>query len=574
MNYIDISGLNCKNCYKCLRACPVKAIKFKNEKAEIVEERCISCGRCLVICPQNAKKDKPDIKHVKEAIRSGKKVVASVSSVFAGVFNVEEGKIVSALRGLGFCYVEETALGGEIVTELYKDYVETTKFKNYITTSCPSIVNLIEKYFPSLIKYMIPISSSMTAHGKILKEIWDKDAFVVFIGPCIAKKTESDSYKREKIVDAVINFDELKTWFKEWNIDLNSMPVGEFDRNAYKKTRSFTLSGGIISSMGNVIENNNLITMSVSGIEESIQVLKSIEIGEISNAFLEITTCRGNCVGGPNMIKNEVSYYTRLNKVKNYIKNRDTSNTIRLFSVPDNIDFSTSFKDSHFEKKKASRKELLKIMKSMGKHTKEDELNCGVCGYNTCIEKAQAIYEGMAETNMCLHFMRNKAENLTNVIFENTVNCIFILDENMNVKEINPAAEEVFMIKAKDIKDKPISLLINDEDFKYVRETGKSIIGKKVHYHKYNVIFIKTIVYMPKQDIVMVSMIDITKEEENKKELLKVKEQTIDTAHEVIKKQMRVAQEIASLLGETTAETKITLTKLKQVVEGDKSDIK
>lgn len=110
--------------------------------------------------------------------------------------------------------------------------------------------------------------------------------------------------------------------------------------------------------MGNVIGNNNLIPMSVSGIEESIQVLKSIEIGEISNAFLEITTCRGNCVGGPNMIKNEVSYYTRLNKVKNYIKNRDTSNTIRLLSVPDSIDFSTSFKDSHFEKKKASRKEL------------------------------------------------------------------------------------------------------------------------------------------------------------------------------------------------------------------------
>ncbi|EPY2306725.1 [Fe-Fe] hydrogenase large subunit C-terminal domain-containing protein [Clostridium sporogenes] len=573
MNYIDISGLNCKNCYKCLRACPVKAIKFKNEKAEIVEERCISCGRCLVICPQNAKKDKPDIKHVKEAVKSGKKVVASVSSVFAGVFNLQEGRIVSALRELGFSYVEETALGGEIVTELYKDYVEKTKLNNYITTSCPSTVNLIEKYFPSLIKYMIPIASSMTAHGKILKEIWGKDAFVVFIGPCIAKKTESDIYKKEKIVDAVINFDELKNWFKEWNVDLNSMPIAEFDRNAYKKTRSFTLSGGIINSMGNVIENNNLTPMSVSGIEESIQVLKSMEIGEISNAFLEITACRGNCVGGPNMIKNEVSYYTRLNKVKNYIKNRDTSNTIRLLSVPDSIDFSTSFKDTHFEKKKASKKELLKIMKSMGKYTKEDELNCGVCGYNTCIEKAQAIYEDMAEPNMCLHFMRNKAENLTNVIFENTVNSIFILDENMNVKEINPAGEKAFMIKARDIKDKPISLLINDEDFRYVRETGKSIIGKKVHYYKYNVIFIKTIVYMPKQDIVMVSMMDITKEEENKEELLKVKEQTIDTAHKVIEKQMRVAQEIASLLGETTAETKITLTKLRQVVEGDKSDI-
>ncbi|EJO5348547.1 4Fe-4S binding protein [Clostridium botulinum] len=574
MNYIDISGSNCKNCYKCLRVCPVKAIKFKNEKAEIVEEKCISCGRCLVVCPQNAKKNKPDINYVKDAIKSGKKVVASVSSVFAGVFNVEEGKIVSALRSLGFSYVEETALGGEIATELYKNYIKKTKLNNYITTSCPCTVNLIEKYFPNIIKYMIPIASSMTAHGKILKEICGKDAFVVFIGPCIAKKIESDNYKKEKIIDAVINFDELKTLFKECNIDLNSMPSGEFNRNSYKKTRSFTLSNGIINSVENEIVNSNLTPMSVSGIEESIQVLKSMSIGEISNIFLEISACKGSCVGGPNMIKNEVSYYTRLNKVKNYIKNRDTSKQIELFSVPDTIDFSASFKDRHFKKEKASREDLLQIMKSMGKYTKEDELNCGVCGYNTCIEKAQAIYEGMAEPTMCLHFMRNKAENLTNVIFENTVNCLFLLDKNMNVKAINPPAEKAFMIKEKDIKDKPISLLIDDKDFRYVRETGKNIIGKKVHYYKYNVIFIKTIVYMPKQDIVMVSMMDITKEERNKEELLKVKEQTIDTAHKVIEKQMRVAQEIASLLGETTAETKITLTKLKQMVEGDKSDIK
>lgn len=574
MNYIDISGSNCKNCYKCLRACPVKAIKFKNEKAEIVEERCISCGRCLVICPQNAKKDKPDIKYVKDALKAGKKVVASVSSVFAGAFSVHEGKVVSALRQLGFSYVEETALGGEIVTELYKDYVENTNLNNYITTACPSAVNLIEKYFPSLVNYMIPISSSMTAHGKILKEIWGKDAFVVFIGPCIAKKTESDIYEKEKIVDAVINFDELKSWFKECDIDLNSLPIGEFDRNAYKKTRSFTLTGGIIDSMGDVIKNNNLTPLAVSGMEECIQVLKSMEMGQLSNVFLEPSTCKGDCVGGPNMIKNEVSYYTRLNKVKNYIKNRDASNIIGLLSVPDSIDFSTNFKDRHFERKKAPKEELFKIMKAMGKHNKEDELNCGVCGYNTCIEKAQAIYEGMAEPNMCLHFMRNKAENLTNVIFENTVNCIFILDENMNVKEINPAAEKTFMIKAEDIKDKPISILINDDDFRYVHETGESIVGKKVYYYKYNVVFIKTIVYMPKQDMVMVSMMDITEEEKNKEELLKVKEQTIDTAHKVIEKQMRVAQEIASLLGETTAETKITLTKLKQVVEGDRSDIK
>ncbi|GAA0743185.1 [Fe-Fe] hydrogenase large subunit C-terminal domain-containing protein [Clostridium oceanicum] len=570
MNYIDISGSNCRNCYKCLRSCPVKAIKFQNEKAEIVEERCISCGNCLVICPQNAKKDVQDINKIKKAISSGKKVVASISSVFPGFFSIDEGKVISALRSLGFSNIEETALGGEIVSELYKNYIEKTKLNNYISSTCPSVVSLIEKYFPDLIKYLMPISSSMTAHGKMLKNLYGQNSFVVFIGPCIAKKTESDIYKKDKAIDAVINFDELKNWIKISNIDIKNLPLGDFDKNTYKKIRTFAMKNGIIDSIKDTLCNKNLNSIAVTGVKDCIEALKSMEKGYIKNTFLEISSCEGSCIGGPNMCKSKSLYYYRLNKVKNYIQNRNKNTLTKLPTIPSSIDFSVKFHDKSFKKKKAPKEELLKIMKSLGKYSKKDELNCGVCGYNTCLEKAQAIYEGMAETNMCLHYMRNKAENLTNAIFENTVNSIFLLDENMHVKAMNPAAEKTFLVKAKDIKDKPISLLINDEDFIYVKETQKNIIGKKLSYPQYNVVFIKTIVYMPKQRMIMVSMFNVTEEEKNKKELLKVKEETIDAAHKVIEKQMRVAQEIASLLGETTAETKTTLTKLKKVVEGDK----
>ena len=208
-------------------------------------------------------------------------------------------------------------------------------------------------------------------------------------------------------------------------------------------------------------------------------------------------------------------------------------------------------------------------MKKMGKYELKDELNCGVCGYNSCREKAQAVFEGMAETNMCLHYMRTKAESLANEIVENTASNLILLDGEMNVREINPAAKAIFKIQSQNIIGKPISLLIDDEDFKKVRETGENIIGKKVAYPKYGVVFIENIVYLPKQDMVLVSMINIMAEEKNKKELMKVKENTLNAAQEVIEKQMRVAQEIASLLGETTAETKIILTKLKKIVAGE-----
>jgi uncharacterized Fe-S cluster-containing protein len=311
--------------------------------------------------------------------------------------------------------------------------------------------------------------------------------------------------------------------------------------------------------------------ISVSGTEECIELFKSMEKGEVNNAFIEVSVCKGSCVGGPAMVKNEDRYYKRIQKVKNYIKSVDRQDTISM-DLENQLDFSRTFIDKSISKEIATEEQINRIMRKMDKYGPEDELNCGVCGYNTCREKAQAVFEGMAEVAMCLHHMRNRAESIRNVIFENTLNCNIILDGNMKIKDINPATENAFMVRCENVVNKPISLLIDDSDFRYVRETGHSIISKKVSYHKYNLDFIQTAVYLPKQDIVMVSMVDITKEEKNKKRLIELKENTINAAQQVIEKQMRVAQEIASLLGETTAETKITLTKLKKIVEGE-SDI-
>jgi Iron only hydrogenase large subunit, C-terminal domain len=570
MNYMNFSRANCKNCYKCLRSCPVKAIKFKNEQAEIVEDRCIACSHCLSICPQNARHIVSDLERVKEAIFSGRKVIASVAPSFAGFFDVSPGKLITLLRKLGFLYVEETAIGANIVSELYKNYIKNNKVDNYITTCCPSANYIIEKYYPDLIQYMIPVVSPMVAHAKALRKFYGEETFSVFIGPCMSKKIESESFSNKEAVDAVLTFDEINDWAEERNILMEALDDSEFDRGSTPYGKGYPVFGGIVKAVHSEIDKRNLEVISVSGVEECIELFKSIQKHEVKNAFVEVSACTGSCIGGPGMVKDEKGYYKRMQKVKNYIKDNNVNNEVH---IPNNTNFSRLFIDKTLPKEIASEEQILKIMREMGKYYPEDELNCGVCGYNTCKEKAQAVHEGMAESNMCLHYMRNRAESLSNVIFENTLNSIILLDGEMKVKEINPSAEKAFMVSAEYIKDKPISLLINDESFRYVKETRNNIISKKVFYRKYNLTFMETVIYLPKQDLVMVALVDITEEEKNKEKLLELKENTLNAAQQVIEKQMRVAQEIASLLGETTAETKMTLTKLKKVIEGENDSI-
>lgn len=513
MKYMNFSKANCKNCYKCLRACPVKAIKFKNEQAEIEEDRCIACGHCLSICPQNARQVLSDLDMVKYIVNLSTPVIATLAPSFAGFFDVEEGKVITALKKLGFSYVHETAYGAELVAKQYNEYVEYHNQDNYITTSCPSANYLVEKYYPELVKYMIPTVSPMLTHGKILKHVYGKDSFVVFIGPCHAKKVEVEEYKDEKIINAVLTFEELKTWLKEENINLKDLETSEFQHNDLSGGRSFPLGGGILECMGGKFHNRSLNTISVTGTEDCMEILKSIKEGKLKNCFVEVSSCKGSCIGGPKMIKDEEGYYTRFNKVRNYINNRVRSTEPEEMIIPEGIVLSRAFKDKSIIKDTPIEEEIVKIMRQMGKFTKEDELNCGVCGYNTCREKAHAVYEGMAETSMCLNFMRSKTESLSNVIIENTPNCLILLDGDMRIKEINPAAEKVFLLDKENIIGKPISVLLEGEDIKRVKETGENIIGKKVIYGKYNAVFIINAIYLEKQDAVLITLVNIIDEE-------------------------------------------------------------
>ncbi|NFB33164.1 PAS domain S-box protein [Clostridium botulinum] len=579
MDYINFKKANCKNCYKCLRSCPVKAIKFKNHQAKIEMERCILCSRCVLVCPQNARKVVNYLDKVKKALNEKKKIVASIAPSFMGNFNVSHGKIIASLKTLGIKYAEETALGADMTTRLYKSFLKENKQDYYITTACPSLNLLVEKYYPELVKYMLPFMSPMACHGKILKKVYGKDSFTLFIGPCTSKKAEHENYNFENSIDAVLTYEEYLTLLKENNISMENLDPLELDNRSLELGSYYPIDGGIISNLKDELKDKNIKSFYVDGVYACMDIFESIKKGHIKNSFIEASACVGSCIGGPEVITNNHEYYNKLEKVQNYIEDRqnyiefyknktDKQNDLKNF----NLNFHRGFVDKSINKEIQYEEQIKNILKSMGKYSKEDELNCGVCGYNTCIDKANAILEGMAEPDMCLHFMRSKAENISNIIFENTVNCIIMVDDKLNIIEINPAAEKTFMLEKSLVKNKPINFLISEEDFVKVKESKNNILGKKITIHNYGLVFIESIIFIEKQSIFLLSLTDITEKEKNKKKLKTLKESSFSAAEEVIEKQMRVAQEIASLLGETTAETKITLTKLKRIVESSDED--
>jgi PAS domain S-box-containing protein len=561
MGILNFLSANCKSCYKCLRACPVKAIRFKDEQAQIDEDRCIGCGTCFYTCPQNARNIKSDIDLVKEAIKEGRDVVVSIAPSFPAEFHeINPFKVPAALKKLGIKYVEETAFGAEIVSNLYSNYIKSSSEDVYITTACPSVNLFIQKYFPSITKFMLPFVSPMIAHSRVIRKKYN-NPFVVFIGPCIGKKLEKEDFQTEDAIDAVLTFDEMTHWLKEEEIDFNSLEPESFDTDASLRGKIFPFSGGILKGLKNQDCMNEYEIISVDGEEMCRDTFTSIENGELKKVIVEANFCKGGCIGGP-CLRNNQGIFTKKLEVKDYAKDA-------VYEISDkkifDIDFTKYYFDRSLKPLNPSEEDIKNILSSMGKFSEKDELNCGVCGYNTCKEKAMAIYAGMAEPSMCLKYMRDKAESMSNITIENSLNGIIMIDEDTMIKEFNPAAEMIFNCKFEDVKDNPISLFMEPEDFYHVLDTKENILNKKVILKDQNKVIVENLIYIEKQKMVLTILQDVTEVEKGKEKLKEVKMETLDAAQKVIEKQMTTAQEIASLLGETTAETKVILTKLKNI---------
>ena len=566
MGIIGLKAANCKNCYKCVKVCPVKSIKVENAQAHIIDRDCILCGICLEQCPQNAKTLSSDVAIVKEFIKNGEQVILSVAPAYYGSFDFDDVKKFSgAVKALGFYGAAETSMGAAYVTAEYHKLMQENKMKNIITTCCPSVNRLVELYYPSLVDQMAPVVSPMIAHARLLKQSFGGDTRVVFVGPCIAKIDEATDIRHNNEVDAVLTFDDLAKWFEQDNIVINDALPTSFLNSSSKILRMYSVERGILASLRSIGDVGDWKMLSVSGSAECIDLCKALQRGELEHCFIEINMCKDSCINGPVSIKDSVSRFSTTVKMKQYA-NEDSGEYPNL---PEQIPMEMQFVDRSSKEDVPDEEMIRTILLKIGKESPEDELNCGSCGYPTCRDKAIAVYQGKAELTMCMPYMKERAESLSNWVLTETPNITIIIDKDLNIIEFNAAAEKAFKVTRREALQKCIFEIMDCSDFQFVFNTKQSIPDKKVHFKEYGITTTQTIVYIAKENIAMGIFKDITREEADLESKYRLRDETMEMAQKVINKQMIAAQQIASLLGETTAETKVTLTKLKNMIVFD-----
>ena len=551
---LTLKKSNCKNCYKCIRHCPVKAIRFSGNQAHIINNECILCGQCFVVCPQNAKQIVDETEKVKVFIQSGDPVVVSIAPSFIANYDgVGIGAMRKAFKKMGFADVEETAIGATIVKNEYERMMAEEERDVIISSCCHSVNLLIQKHFPACLGYLADVMSPMQAHCLDIKKRYP-GAKTVFVGPCVAKKDEADYY--EGIVDAVLTFEELSEWMKEERIELEE----ETDSEENSRARFFPTTGGVLKTMK---ENSKYTYVAIDGVETCMAVLKDIEKGKIHNCFVEMSACTGSCVGGPVIEK-----YHHDSNIKDYLEVASyAGDKDFVVSQPNPADLRKFMTYIEPKLPVPTETEINSALRQMGKFRSSDELNCGSCGYNTCREKAIAICQGKAEISMCLPFLKDKAESFSDTIVKNTPNGLIVLNENLEVQQINEAARKIMNIRAaSDVLGDQVIRILDPTVFMNVLTTGREVRDQRVYLAEYKRYVEQTVVYDRDTRLLVGIMRDVTDEEYERERKENISRKTIEVADKVVDKQMRIVQEIASLLGETAAETKIALAKLKESI--------
>jgi len=553
---LTLKKSNCKNCYKCIRNCPVKAIRFSGDQAHIIADECILCGRCFVVCPQNAKEIVSEVEKVKVMIQSGEPVIASMAPSFianydgVGIDAMREG-----LQKLGFADVEETAIGATMVKTDYERLVHEKQKPVIISSACASVNLLIQKHYPEMIKYLADTLSPMQAHCRDIKRR-NPEAKTVFIGPCVAKKDEAQRYPG--IVDAALTFEELTEWLEKENVRLEK----KVDSNPESLARIFPTVAGILRTMKD--RNPEYEYVAVDGIDNCIAALEDVAAGHVSNCFMEMSACKGSCVNGPVMEKYHPWFITDYLSVTRYAGDKDFPvEQPEISELSRRYDILEGMKDMPTERK------IQEILSKMGKKKPSDELNCGTCGYDTCREKAIAIYQGKAEIEMCLPYLKEKAENFSNIIFDNTPNGLLVLNERLEIQQINPAACRIMNIRRpSDVLGSQIVTLLDPKPFLDALESRKSVF-QCAYLAEYDRYVEEQVLYDQSYRMLFCMLEDVSDEAAEREKKAEMRRQTTEVADKVVEKQMRIVQEIASLLGETAAETKIALTNLKESMKDE-----
>lgn len=552
--FLDFKPARCRDCYRCLRECPVKAIRIVDHQARIMPERCILCGNCTRVCPQNAKTVHSQAEVVRRLLSSELDIIASVAPSFISTFRLENfGQMRTVLERLGFFFAEETAVGAAAVTQEYARLMREGKYKNLISSACPAVNRMIQLYRPDMLPYLAPVDSPMVAHAKILKQSFP-DAKIVFIGPCVAKMREA---LESRVVDAVLTFEDLQRMMTEDGLTFPEAEPAE-PRAAGASARTFPIARGIVKSFpeGELPYR----PLSVDGIHKCMNGSRYLD--ELEHVFVEMTGCEYGCINGPCSLQHEDSAVLADAQVRRYAEQAEESGV--------SLDGAELYRRYPKLKEKGCEPQedkLREILAKTGKTRPEDELNCGACGYETCRQKAWAVYNGFSDAEICVPYMRQKAQSMSVEVVQRMPNGVIVLNNDFGIEEINQLGSRLLGIDYYDYKGKNFFDLSDIVEFIEVQSSGENIFNRRVKVARTQKYVEISIIWMKERNRLLGVMKDVTEEETYNEKLRAVREQTFAVTDRVVKNQMKIAQEIASLLGETTAETKVALLKLKEILQ-------
>ncbi len=554
MNPISLFEANCKSCHHCVRACVTKSIAFVNGKPEIDEDECILCGACFTVCPHDAKQITSDLANVRQWILNGDNVIASLAPSYP-VLNADFSKWKQSLLAVGFSDVVETAQGAAYVSAEYVRLSTEFPTSTFISTCCPAVVTFVETRYPELVGLLAPTLSPMVVSAKLIKEK-HPDAKVVFISPCIAKISEASQHR--EWVDGVVTMSELDTMIR---IRDDRYPPTNTEIYQGRIARSYPTTTGILKtirpSLGDEID-----LMCVEGVDRVKEVLDSLRDQPLPGTFIEMSACVGSCLNGPILRPYKGREIAAIHAI------RMTKTIDQLPTVNPMVEMVYIAKPLQI--KIYSDSDIRTVLSKLGKTDPSKELNCGACGYPTCREKAIAVLDKKADPFLCLPFALEKAQSMSNAVIEHTPNGIIIVDEEALIKEINPAARELLDCVNFPVKGFPLEALLPNPDLKQLVLDITKVNYIQSDYPQYNRTFMHATVPLPEEHCTLIILMDLTKEENREKQLRQVRSETLVVTQQVIDEQMRTVQEIAKLLGETTAKSKIALSRLKKSVEDDK----